>query len=720
MGRGGRPHPRHRAVSHKRGRLLTSSRPGDIPGQLLSDHHRFLNREISWLDFNARVLALAEDTGTPLLERVKFLSIFASNLDEFYMVRVAALKRQQAAGLTTRSADGLLPSEQLSAISAKARLLAERHAVLFASEVMAGLSAASIRVMRWGELSVKQRRGFDDLFQDKIFPILTPLAVDPGHPFPYISNRSLNLAVTVRDLADRRTHFARVKVPPLLPRFLTLPENGCFVPLEDVIAANLEELFPGMEILENHTFRVTRDAELEVDDEGAEDLLQALEAELTRRRFSRAVRLEVEDSMPAKMRQLLMRELQVEAEDIFPLPGLLGLSDLMELYAIDRPDLKDEPFYPLTNRDLVPTTDDSTVDVFSVLRKKDILVHHPYESFTTSVQRFIEQAAADPDVLAIKQTLYRTSGESAIVDALIEAAESGKQVVVLVEIKARFDEIANINWARTLEQAGCHVVYGVVGLKTHSKLCMVVRREGDRLRRYVHIGTGNYNPLTARVYEDFGLLTADETLSADVGALFNYLTGYSRQASYGSLIVAPYEMRNRILSLIALVASRTNRSEPGHIAIKLNHLVDESVIDALYGASQAGVKIELLVRGICAARPGVPGLSDSMRVRSVLGRFLEHSRVFYFANGGEEEVLIGSADMMHRNLDRRVEALVRVTSPELRERLKTVLDLAFADDCLAWTLDAHGEWHSPDPAPDDAGISLQVHLMRDAIQNSRA
>ena len=701
--------------------MLTSSPPGDIPGRLLSDHHRFLNREISWLDFNARVLALAEDARTPLLERVKFLSIFASNLDEFYMVRVAALKRQQAAGLTTRSADGLLPSEQLSAISAKARLLAERHAVLSASEVMAGLSAASIRVMRWGELSVKQRRGFDDLFQDKIFPILTPLAVDPGHPFPYISNRSLNLAVTVRDLADRRTHFARVKVPPLLPRFLTLPENGCFVPLEDVIAANLEELFPGMEILENHTFRVTRDAELEVDDEGAEDLLQALEAELTRRRFSRAVRLEVEDSMPAKMRQLLMRELQVEAEDVFPLPGLLGLSDLMELHAIDRPDLKDEPFYPLTNRDLVPTTDDSTVDVFSVLRQKDILVHHPYESFTTSVQRFIEQAAADPDVLAIKQTLYRTSGESAIVDALIEAAESGKQVVVLVEIKARFDEIANINWARTLEQAGCHVVYGVVGLKTHSKLCMVVRREGDRLRRYVHIGTGNYNPLTARVYEDFGLLTADETLSADVRALFNYLTGYSRQATYGSLIVAPYEMRNRILSLIALVASRTSKSEPGRIAIKLNHLVDESVIDALYAASQAGVQIGLLVRGICAARPGVPGLSDSMRVRSVLGRFLEHSRVFYFANGGEEEVLIGSADMMHRNLDRRVEALVRVTSPELRERLKTVLDLAFAEDCLAWTLDAHGEWHSPDPAPDDdAGISLQLHLMRDAIQNSRA
>ena len=684
-----------------------------------SHPRRFLNRETSWLDFNARVLALAEDEHTPLLERVKFLSIFASNLDEFYMVRVAALKRQQAAGLTTRSADGLLPSEQLTAISTKAGLLAKRHAEVFAADVMTELSAAGIRLMRWGELTVKQRRGFDDLFQEKIFPILTPLAVDPGHPFPYISNRSLNLAVTVRDPADRRTHFARVKVPPLLPRFLTLPENGCFVPLEDVIAANLEGLFPGMQILENHTFRVTRDAELEVDDEGAEDLLQALEAELTRRRFSRAVRLEVEDGMPQKMRQLLMRELQVEGEDIFPLPGLLGLSDLMEMHAIDRPDLKDEPFYPLTNPNLV-SIDDAPVDIFSVLREQDVLVHHPYESFTTSVLRFIEQAAADPDVLAIKQTLYRTSGESPIVDALIEAAESGKQVVVLVEIKARFDEIANINWARTLEQAGCHVVYGVVGLKTHSKLCMVVRREGDHLRRYVHIGTGNYNPLTARVYEDFGLLTADVTLGADVAGLFNYLTGYSRQASYGSLIVAPYEMRDRILSLIALVASRTSASAPGRIAIKLNHLVDEAVIDSLYAASQAGVRIDLLIRGICSARPGVPGLSDSIRVRSVLGRFLEHSRVFHFANGGEEEVLIGSADMMHRNLDRRVETLVRVAAPELRQRLKAVLDLAFAEDRPAWTLDQNGEWQRPERPPDDGGISLQVQFMRDAIQNSRA
>ena len=698
--------------------MLTSSPPGDIPGHL-EPHRRFLNREISWLDFNARVLALAEDAQTPLLERVKFLSIFASNLDEFYMVRVAGLKRQQAAGLTTRSADGLLPREQLTAISNKARPLAERHATLFATDIMPRLAQAGIRVTRWGELTDKQRRGFDALFQEKVFPILTPLAVDPGHPFPYISNRSLNLAVTVRDGTDGPTHFARVKVPPLLPRFLTLPDNGCFVPLEDVISANLERLFPGMQILANHTFRVTRDTELEVDDDGAEDLLQALEAELIRRRFSRAVRLEVEDGMPEKMRELLVRELQVDAGDVFPLPGLLGLGDLIELHAIDRPELKDGPFQPVTNRDLV-ASDDSPVDVFSVLRKKDVLLHHPYESFTTSVQRFIEQAAVDPDVLAIKQTLYRTSGESPIVDALIEAAESGKQVVVLVEIKARFDEIANINWARTLERAGCHVVYGLVGLKTHSKLCMVVRREGDRLRRYVHIGTGNYNPATARVYEDLGLLTADETLGADVGALFNYLTGYSRQTSYRSLIVAPYEMRERIVSMIEREATLADGGVPGRIAIKLNHLVDETVIDALYAASQAGVRIDLLVRGICSARPGVSGLSESMRVRSVLGRFLEHSRLFYFGNDGDEDVLIGSADMMHRNLDRRVEALVRVEAPELKQRLKGLLDLAFADTTSAWWLDQDGEWQPPEAPDGEVGTSLQLDLMRDAIQNQRA
>jgi polyphosphate kinase len=696
--------------------LVTSSPPGSVPAELES-HRRFLNREISWLDFNARVLALAEEERIPLLERVKFLSIFASNLDEFYMVRVAALKRQEAAGLSTRSADGRLPAEQLAAISNKARPLTLRHAELFDGEILPELARADIRVLRWADLNRQQRETFEAIFEEKVFPILTPLAVDPGHPFPYISNRSLNLAVTVRDPGDGRTHFARVKVPPLLPRFFTLPENGCFVPLDDVISANLERLFPGMQILEKHTFRVTRDSELEVDDEGAEDLLEALEAELTRRRFSRAVRLEVEDGMPDKMRQLLMRELQVDGRDLFPLPGLLGLSDLMELHGIDRPDLKDEPFQPVTNRYLVPK-DDSPVDVFSVLRSRDLLLHHPYESFTTSVHRFIEQAAADPNVLAIKQTLYRTSGESPIVDALIEAAEGGKQVVVLVEIKARFDEIANINWARTLERAGCHVVYGLVGLKTHAKLCMIVRRERDRLRRYVHIGTGNYNPATARIYEDLGLLTADETLGADVAALFNFLTGYSRQSSYRSLIVAPYELRNRIVEMIEREAELASRGEPARVMIKLNHLVDEAVIDALYAASQAGVKIDLQIRGICAARPGVEGLSESMRVRSVLGRFLEHSRVFYFMNGGDEEILIGSADMMHRNLDRRVEALARVKAPELRERLKEILEQAFSADCSAWVLDGEGGWQM-----NDEGLggkeSPQTRLLRDALSNAR-
>ena len=681
--------------------------------------HRYLNRELSWVDFNARVLALAEDHTTPLLERVKFLSIFASNLDEFYMVRVAGLKRQEAAGLATRSADGLLPREQIALISQKVASLVERHARLFTGELMAELAAAGIRILRWQELTEQQRREFDDLFQEKIFPILTPLAVDPGHPFPYISNRSLNLAVSVCDPVAGRTHFARVKVPPLLPRFLTFSRDDCFVPLEDVIAANLGLLFPGMQILEQHTFRVTRDTELEVDDDGAEDLLRALEAELTRRRFSRAVRLEVEESMPQHLLQLLMRELQVEASDVFSLPAPLDLSSLTEIQAIDRSMLKDEPFQPVTNSDLI-STDDSPVDIFAILRNKDVLVHHPYDSFTTSMQRFVEQAAEDPDVLAIKQTLYRTSGQSPIVDALIEAAESGKQVVVLVEIKARFDEIANINWARTLERAGCHVVYGLVGLKTHSKLCMVVRREGEFLRRYVHIGTGNYNPTTARIYEDIGLLTADETLGADIGALFNYLTGYSRQATYRSLVVAPYEMRDRVIAMIEREAALTSDAEPGRIAIKLNHLVDEAVIDALYDASKAGVKIDLLVRGISAVRPGVPGLSENISVRSILGRFLEHSRIFYFRNGGDEEFLIGSADMMHRNLDRRVEALVRVEAPELKQRLKKILDLAFADNRSAWTLDEHGEWHPPQPPAGETGVSLQLDLMRDAIKNSRA
>jgi polyphosphate kinase len=670
---------------------------------------------MSDLQFKMRVLERAEDASLPLLERAKFLSIVATNLDEFYMVRVAGLKRQQSVGLATLSADGLTPTQQLALISSEVAVLMERHARVFVEEVMPALQRRGIRLRRWRELLPEQQTELQQVFRERIFPILTPLAVDPGHPFPYISNRSLNLAVFVQD-EQGKVHFARVKVPPLLPRFMSVAgAEPCFVPLEDIIAANLGDLFTGMRILEWHTFRVTRDAELEVDDDGAEDLLAALEQELSRRRFSRATRLEVENGTPAHLISLLMRELGVGDDDVFELPGPLDLSALMQFYELDRPDLKDAPFQPANHPNLVKP-DDSVVDIFNVLKTKDILVHHPYESFANSVQLFIEQAAADPDVLAIKQTLYRTSGESPIVDALTEAAEAGKQVVVLVEIKARFDEIANINWARTLERAGCHVVYGLMGLKTHCKLCMVVRSEGDTLRRYVHIGTGNYNPATARVYEDIGLLTADEKLGADIGNLFNYLTGYSRHESYASLLVAPHEMRRRMLGLIQRETKIARRGEPARIIFKMNALVDEAIIDGLYEASQAGVSIDVICRGICALRPGVPGLSENIRVRSIIGRYLEHSRMYYFANAGAEQLYIGSADMMHRNLDRRVEVLVRVESPGLKSRLLEILDLALADNAGAWRLGPQAEWTRLSASPDEAPRDLQKELMQRAGQ----
>jgi polyphosphate kinase 1 len=712
--------------------MITPAR-GEVIDGSDSAGGRFLNRETSDLHFKSRVLALAEDPAIPLLERAKFLSIVAGNLDEFYMVRVAGLKRQQSAGLTTLSADGLTPTQQLTGISKQVGRLMERHAAVFADDVLPGLRERDIQIVRWPEISKSQRREMAVVFRERIFPILTPLAVDPGHPFPYISNRSLNLAVFIQD-AQGRVRFARVKVPPLLPRLMPIEEGRCYIPLEDVIAANVSDLFPGMEVLTSHVFRVTRDAELEVDDDGAEDLLNALEQELTRRRFSKAVRLEVERGTPDHLLEMLMRELQVDEPDIFELPGPLDLSCLAELLQINRPDLKDPPFQPVTHPRLL-LTDDAPADVFAAIRGGDILVHHPYESFANSVQLFIEQAAADPDVLAIKQTLYRTSGESPIVDALIEAAEAGKQVVVLVEIKARFDEIANINWARTLERAGCHVVYGLVGLKTHCKLCMIVRQEGDRLRRYVHIGTGNYNPATARIYEDLGLLTADEQLGADIGSLFNYLTGYSRHESYDSLLVAPHEMRQRMISMIQREAAIANRGDPARIVFKLNAIVDEAIIDALYKASQAGVSSDIIARGICALRPGVHGLSDNIRVRSIVGRFLEHSRIYCFANGGAEELYIGSADLMHRNLDRRVEVLVRVAADELKRRLCGILDLALADTTGSWRLGKSGKWSritstkeaaagrllprngsSPDDVSADAPLSLQKELIRRASQ----
>jgi polyphosphate kinase len=670
--------------------------------------NRFLNRELSTVDFNARVLALAEDQAIPLLERAKFLAIFSSNLDEFFQVRVAGLKQQVEAGIRTPSPDGLMPQEALSAIAAKVVPLAERHARMFAEDVSPALDAAGVRVLRWHELEAPQRDELNAMFRERIFPVLTPLAVDSGRPFPYISNLSLNLAVLLRDPAASRMHFARIKVPPLLPRFVPFSEDRCFAPLEEVIAANLDQLFPGMEIVEHHTFRVTRNADLEIDDR-ADDLLEALEEELSKRRAQPAVRLEVEQTIPPHVLELLMSELEVDTQEVYTLPAPLDLSGLWSLHSIDRPDLKDEPYRPVTHPDL--SLADEEISMFELIADRDVMVHHPYESFATSVQRFIEEAASDPDVLAIKQTLYRTAG-SPIVGALIEAAERGKQVVVLIEIKARFDESANIAWARTLEKAGCHVVYGVAGLKTHCKLCLVVRDDGGQLKQYVHVGTGNYNPLTARIYEDVGLFTADPELAAEVAHLFNYITGFSRDKEYRCMIVAPHEMRKRMMSMIEREAASSTPERPGRIIMKMNNLSDEGIVNALYDASQRGVQVDLIVRSICTLRPGVKGLSKNITVRSILGRFLEHSRLYYFDNGGDPQIYIGSADMMPRNLDTRVEALATVKAPELREHLKLILDLALSDNCSAWSLDRQSRWNKVSPAEGDMRLDFQDQLMR--------
>ncbi len=653
---------------------------------------RFLDRERSWLAFNERVLELAEDPATPLLERANFLAIFASNLDEFFMVRVAGLKRRIATGVATRSASGLQPREVLEMIWARSRELMARHAACYHEDVAPALAEEGIHLVRWSELTEKEQARLFTLFRHRIFPVLTPLAVDPAHPFPYISGLSLNLAVVVRNPVTGHRHFARVKVPPLLSRFLE-SSPGRYVPLEDVIAAHLEELFPGMEVLEHHTFRLTRNEDLEVEEDDAENLLQALEKELMRRRFGPPVRLEVEESIDREVLDLLVRELKISEAEVYPLPGPLDLTGLFRIHGLDRPELKYPKFVAGTHRDLAEVESASPPDIFTALRSRDVLLHHPYDSFSTSVQAFLEQAAADPDVLAIKQTLYRTSGDSPIVDALIDAAESGKQVLVLVEIKARFDEHANIKWARKLEEAGCHVVYGLVGLKTHCKLSLVVRQEGDdTLRRYSHVGTGNYHPKTARLYEDLGLLTADPQVGADLSDLFNRLSGYSRRETYRRLLVAPKSLRDGLISRINKEIQHHRAGRPAVIRIKVNSMVDEAVVDALYRASQAGVPVDVLVRGICALRPGVPGLSENIRVHSILGRFLEHSRVFVFGNGGEPEVWIGSADMMHRNLDRRIEALVRVTDPAHRAALNRLVETGMSDTTSSWHLGPDGEW----------------------------
>ena len=654
---------------------------------------RFLDREASWLDFNRRVLDLALDPGVPLLERVKFSAIFATNLDEFFMVRVAGLKRRLATGLATTAPSGLQPREQLELIWRRSSALAAEHAESFGTALLADLAAQGIEILHWDDLHAHERSRLRELYLDRVHPVLTPLAVDPAHPFPYISGLSLNLAVLLRDHTTGAEHFARVKVPAPLPRFVPIGDTTRFVPLEDLIAAHLDDLFPGMEVIEEHAFRVTRNEDVEVEDEeGVNDLLQALERELLRRRFGIPVRLEVESSMSDRVLDLLVRELGVERNEVQRHPGLLDLGGLWSVAALDRPDLLYPSFVSATPARL-HDPEGGPVDVFAAMRAGDLLLHHPYDAFGTTVQAFIEQAAADPRVLAIKQTLYRTSGDSPIVDALIDAARAGKQVLVVVEIKARFDEQANIRWARVLEQAGCHVVYGLVGLKTHCKLGLVVRQEDDgTLRRYVHVGTGNYNPKTARLYEDFGLLTADRVTGGDVADLFNHLSSYTRHRGYAQLVVAPEDMRSRLIQRIRAEAAHAAAGRPARITMKLNNLVDEAVIDELYRASDAGVVVDLVVRAMCALRPRVAGLSERIRVRSILGRFLEHSRVYRFENDGDPLIYLGSADVMHRNLDRRVEALVRIDDPAARARIDEVLDLALAPDVVAWELDGDGSW----------------------------
>ncbi len=667
---------------------------------------RFIDREASWLDFNDRVLQLAESADVPLLERARFLAIFATNLDEFFMVRVAGLKRRLATGIAVTAPSGLSVREQLELVAARAHDLALEHARVFFDEIRPALAECGIVLTRWADLGAEDLDTLNDYFNESVYPVLTPLAVDPAHPFPYISGLSLNLAVIVRDPTNGNERFARVKVPPILPRFLPL-SDGRFVAIEEVIAAHLHVMYPGMEVLESHTFRVTRNEDLEVDEDDVDNLLKALERELLRRRFGPPVRLEVEDNMSTRVLDLLVRELDVADSEVYRLPAPLGLDGLWGLTDLDRPDLKYEQFVPTTHPRLESPDSEDVCDVFGALRRGDVLVHHPYDSFATSVQALVEQAAADPDVLAIKQTLYRTSGDSPIVDALIEAAHEGKQVLVIVEIKARFDEEANIRWARKLEQAGCHVVYGLVGLKTHCKLCLVVRRENDgSLRRYVHIGTGNYNPKTARIYEDVGLLTADPTVGADVADLFNHLSGYTRPGPYSTLLVAPDTLRTGLTAMIRREADNALAGKPSRITMKLNSLVDETIIDELYLASRAGVPIDLIVRGMCALRPGVEGLSENIRVHSVLGRFLEHSRVLRFDAGGDDEFWIGSADVMHRNLDRRVEALVRVSNPEARRALAAILELAMSDTTSSWRLQPDGTFLR---AP---GVDLQGELIR--------
>ena len=696
--------------------------PEDLLPPLKSFKNRFIDRELTWLDFNERVLEQAEDHTLPLLERAWFLSIFSSNLDEFYMVRVAGLMRRIKAGITPVRASGLDAHQVLAQVTSRTKELTARQAALFQEDIRPALAERNVKILGWDELNSDQQERLTRYFRHQIYPVLTPLAVDPSHPFPYISGLSLNLAVILRNPRSGKEHFARIKVPDSLPRLVQVPGReldaadkaaGCAViPLEVVIGQHLDHLFPGMDILEHHLFRVTRNEDLEVEEDDAENLLKAMEKELERRRFGDCVRLEVEDTISSFTRRYLVRALGLKGDDVFELPAPLDLTCLNQLHDLDIPDLKYPRFVPVTAAGLAAYESSSAPDVFAAMREHDVLLHHPYDSFSTSVQEFVAQAAADPKVLAIKQTLYRTSGDSPIVDALIEAAEAGKQVVAIVEIKARFDEEANISWARKLERAGVHVVYGMVGLKTHCKLLLVVRQESDGLRRYCHVGTGNYHPKTARGYEDLGLLTCDRDVAQDLTTLFNQLSGYAPRARFRRLLVAPRGLRDGLVEHIEQEIANRKAGLPAWIRIKVNSIVDETVIDALYRASRAGVPVDIVVRGICGIRAGVPGLSDNIRVRSILGRFLEHSRIYAFCNDGDTDLYIGSADLMHRNLDRRVEALVRITDPEMIERLTWLVTHAASDAVTSWWLEPDGSWVRHVTGPDGERLEdIQTTLM---------
>jgi polyphosphate kinase len=710
----------------------------DLP---LTHRDYYFSRELSWLEFNRRVLHEALDDRTPLLERLKFLAIFSANLDEYFMVRVAGLKQQIEAQVIKRTPDGRTPSAQLAAISERLRPMITQQHDHFTKTLRPLLADNGIHLLEYDDLNREQKIYLQEYFEEQIFPVLTPLAVDPGHPFPYISNVSLNLAVIVREADNNREHFARVKVPKVLPRFITLPESlrqhkrrpasfWAGVPLEQVIAHNLEFLFPGMVVQDYYTFRITRNADLEVEEDEADDLMLAIEQELRKRRKGgSAVRMEIEAHTPETVRATLMRELDLTDDDVYDIAGLVSLGDLMIFLRLALPDHKDPSWTPLVpsvfQRLTPPEVDDPTLemedmeDFFAVIRRQDQLVHHPYHAFSATVQRFITQAAHDPEVLAIKMTLYRTSGDSPIVSALISAAENGKQVAVLVELKARFDEENNINWARKLEKSGVHVVYGLVGLKTHTKVVLVVRREKNHIRRYSHIGTGNYNPKTARLYTDLGLITSCDDIGADLTDLFNHLTGYSRQQSYRKLLVAPVSLRPSFRKLIQQEVDHTTAERPGRIIAKMNSLVDQDLIVALYEASQAGVQIDLIVRGICCLLPGVKGVSDNIRVISIVGRFLEHSRIFYFHNDGDEQFLIGSADWMPRNLDRRVEAVVPISDRNIQQELKQILDVSLADNRQAWEMQSDGSYRQRRPRKGEAVRSSQYEFMEIATQSAK-